>query len=143
MIPSAVVCFEDDFKACIAHLPCRWHRQATRTTNLLERLLRRGAPQVEDHPERLRQKPFTKLNVRRIDPRVRAVARIAIQRLGASSTRHAPQGARQQIRGIDHLVSTVVPPAPFQQECAWTGCNAAPQTFKLAARDKSLMARGG
>jgi len=38
-LPSAVVCFEDDFEACIAHLrlPIA-HRRVTRTTNLLERL---------------------------------------------------------------------------------------------------------
>jgi transposase-like protein len=38
-VPSAVACFEDDFEACIAHLRLPvTHRQATRTTNLLERL---------------------------------------------------------------------------------------------------------
>jgi putative transposase len=39
IVPSAVACFDDDFEACIAHvrLPVT-HRQATRTTNLLERL---------------------------------------------------------------------------------------------------------
>ena len=39
VVPSAVACFEDDFEACVAHLRLPvTHRQATRTTNLLERL---------------------------------------------------------------------------------------------------------
>jgi len=37
--PTAVICFEEDFEACIAHLHCPVpHRRAIRTTNLLERL---------------------------------------------------------------------------------------------------------
>lgn len=39
--PSAVICFEEDFEACIAHLRCpTTHRRRIRTTNLLERLFR-------------------------------------------------------------------------------------------------------
>ena len=35
--PSALVCFEEDFEACIAHLRLPiTHRRSTRTTNLLE-----------------------------------------------------------------------------------------------------------
>jgi putative transposase len=38
-LPSAVICLEDDFEACIAHLRFPiGHRRAIRTTNLLERL---------------------------------------------------------------------------------------------------------
>ncbi|MCA1951452.1 MAG: IS256 family transposase [Hyphomicrobiales bacterium] len=38
-LPSAVVCLDDDFEACIAHLKFPLaHRPAIRTTNLLERL---------------------------------------------------------------------------------------------------------
>lgn len=37
--PSAVICFKEDFEACIAHLHCPpTHRRVIRTTNLLERL---------------------------------------------------------------------------------------------------------
>ena len=41
--PSAVACFMDDFEACIAHLrlPIA-HRRATRTTNLLARIIHEG-----------------------------------------------------------------------------------------------------
>lgn len=39
--PSAVICFEEDFDACVAHLRCpTTHRRCIRTTNLLERLFR-------------------------------------------------------------------------------------------------------
>jgi len=39
LYPTAVICFEEDFEACIAHLHCPpSHRRAIRTTNLLERL---------------------------------------------------------------------------------------------------------
>jgi putative transposase len=38
-LATAVRCFTDDFEACIAHLRMpATHRQAIRTTNLLERL---------------------------------------------------------------------------------------------------------
>jgi len=39
--PSAVICFEEDFDACVAQLRCpTTHRKRIRTTNLLERLFR-------------------------------------------------------------------------------------------------------
>lgn len=39
--PSAVICFQEDFEACIAQLKCPTpHRRRIRTTNLLERLFR-------------------------------------------------------------------------------------------------------
>ncbi len=39
LLPTAINCFLDDFSACTAHLHLPLaHRQATRTTNLLERL---------------------------------------------------------------------------------------------------------
>ena len=53
VLPSAFICFDDDFGACIAHLRLPvTHRRFARTTNLLERLFveecgyRRSRPRI-------------------------------------------------------------------------------------------------
>ena len=54
--------FEEDFEACIAHLRLPLtRRRFIRTTNLLKRLFVRRAPTVEDHSQRLGEKPVLKL----------------------------------------------------------------------------------
>jgi len=61
-VPSAVACFEDDFEACIAHLRLPvTHRQATRTTNLLERLFVEERRRLKIIPNGLGEKAVLKL----------------------------------------------------------------------------------
>ena len=61
-LPSAAVCFMDDFEACIAHLrvPIA-HRRATRTTNLLERLFVEERRRLKIIPNAFGEKPVLKL----------------------------------------------------------------------------------
>jgi len=60
--PSAVMCFEDDFEACIAQLrlPIA-HRKAIRTTNLLERLFLEERRRSKIIPHAFGEKPVLKL----------------------------------------------------------------------------------
>jgi putative transposase len=60
--PGAVVCFEDDFEAAIAHLrlPIA-HRKAARTTNLLERLFGEDRRRTKVIPHAFGEKPVLKL----------------------------------------------------------------------------------
>ncbi|HSM20505.1 MAG TPA: IS256 family transposase [Hyphomicrobiales bacterium] len=61
-LPSAVACFRDDFEACIAHLRLPiTHRQATRTTNLLERLFVEERRRLKIIPNAFGEKPVLKL----------------------------------------------------------------------------------
>ena len=61
-VPSAVACFEDDFEACIAHLRLPvTHRQATRTTNLLERLFVEERRRLKIIPNGFGEKAVLKL----------------------------------------------------------------------------------
>ena len=61
-VPSAVACFEDDFEACIAHLRLPvTHRQATRTTNLLERLFVEERRRLKIVPNGFGEKAVLKL----------------------------------------------------------------------------------
>jgi putative transposase len=61
-LPSAVVCFEDDFEACIAHLRLPvTHRRSTRTTNLLERLFVEERRRLKIIPNGFGEKPVLKL----------------------------------------------------------------------------------
>jgi transposase-like protein len=59
---SAVACFMDDFEACIAHLrfPVT-HRQAIRTTNLLERLFVEERRRLKIIPNAFRERAVLKL----------------------------------------------------------------------------------
>ena len=61
-LPSAVVCFEDDFEACIAHLrlPIA-HRRVTRTTNLLERLFLEERRRTKTIPHAFGERAVLKL----------------------------------------------------------------------------------
>jgi len=61
-LPSAVACFQDDFDACIAHLrfPLA-HRQAIRTTNLLERLFGEERRRTKVIPHAFGERPVLKL----------------------------------------------------------------------------------
>lgn len=61
-LPGAVACFLDDFEACIAHLrfPLN-HRQAIRTTNLLERLFGEERRRSKVLPHAFGEKPLLKL----------------------------------------------------------------------------------
>jgi transposase-like protein len=62
LVPSAVVCFEDDFEACIAHLRLPvTHRRATRTTNLLERLFVEERRRLKIIPNGFGEKAVLKL----------------------------------------------------------------------------------
>ena len=60
--PGAVVCFEDDFEACIAQLrlPIA-HRKTARTTNLLERLFGEDRRRTKLIPHAFGEKPVLKL----------------------------------------------------------------------------------
>jgi putative transposase len=60
--PSALMCFEDDFEACIAHLrlPIA-QRRVTRTTNLLERLFGEERRRTKVIPHAFGEKPVLKL----------------------------------------------------------------------------------
>lgn len=61
-LPSAVVCFMDDFEACIAHLRMPIpHRRAIRTTNLLERLFVEERRRLKIIPNAFGEKPVLKL----------------------------------------------------------------------------------
>jgi putative transposase len=62
VVPSAAACFDDDFEACIAHLRLPvTHRQATRTTNLLERLFVEERRRLKIIPNGFGEKPVLKL----------------------------------------------------------------------------------
>jgi transposase-like protein len=62
VVPSAVACFEDDFEACVAHLRLPvTHRQATRTTNLLERLFVEERRRLKIIPNGFGEKAVLKL----------------------------------------------------------------------------------
>jgi transposase-like protein len=60
--PSAVGCFLEDFEACIAHLrfPLA-HRQAIRTTNLLERLFEEERRRTKVIPHAFGERPLVKI----------------------------------------------------------------------------------
>ena len=61
-LPSAVACFENDFKACIAHLRMPvTHRRAIRTTNLLERLFVEEPRRMKIIPNAFGERPVLKL----------------------------------------------------------------------------------
>jgi transposase-like protein len=61
-LPSAIACFIDDFEACIAHLRMPIpHRQAIRTTNLLERLFVEERRRLKIIPNAFGEKPVLKL----------------------------------------------------------------------------------
>ena len=61
-LPSAVVCFQDDFEACIAHLRLPvTHRRATRTTNVLERLFLEERRRLKIIPNAFGEKAVLKL----------------------------------------------------------------------------------
>jgi putative transposase len=61
-VPSAVVCFEDDLEACIAHLRLPvTHRRAARTTNLLERLFVEERRRLKIIPNGFGEKAVLKL----------------------------------------------------------------------------------
>lgn len=61
-LPSATACFLDDFEACIAHLrfPIT-HRKATRTTNMLERLLEEDRRRTKVMPHAFGERPMMKI----------------------------------------------------------------------------------
>jgi len=61
-LPSATVCFMDDFEACIAHLRLPvTHRRAIRTTNLLERLFVEERRRLKIIPNAFGERPVLKL----------------------------------------------------------------------------------
>src|SRR3712207_5186697 len=113
-VPSAVACFEDDFEACIAHLRLPvTHRRSTRTTNLLERLF------VEERrlkiiPNGFGEKPVLKLMFGRSRARCRALARLALHRVRATSDRRRPEGPRRRVRGHHHAFRQAIPNTRFQ-----------------------------
>ena len=62
VLPSAFICFDDDFGACIAHLrPPVTHRRFARTTNLLERLFVEERRRLKIIPNGFGEKPVLKL----------------------------------------------------------------------------------
>ncbi len=62
LLPSALACFEDDFEACVAHLPLPVaHRRVTRTTNPLERLFVEERRRLKIIPNGFGEKPVLKL----------------------------------------------------------------------------------
>jgi putative transposase len=60
--PTAVMCFEEDFEACINQLRCPiGHRKAVRTTNLLERLFVEERRRMKIMPTISGERPVLKL----------------------------------------------------------------------------------
>ena len=61
-LSSAIICFQDDFEACIAHLRLPvTHRRAIRTTNLLERLFVEERRRLKIIPNAWGERPGLKL----------------------------------------------------------------------------------
>lgn len=61
-LPAAVACFQEDFEACIAHLRFPLgHRQAIRTTNLLERLFGEERRRTKVMPHAFGERALLKL----------------------------------------------------------------------------------
>ena len=57
-----MICFEEDFEACIAHLHCPpAHRRAIRTTNLLERLFEEDRRRMKPIAVFFGERPVLKL----------------------------------------------------------------------------------
>ena len=60
--PTAVICFEEDFEACTAHLHCPpAHRRVIRTTNLLERLFEEDRRRMKTISVFFGERPVLKL----------------------------------------------------------------------------------
>ena len=120
VLPSAFICFDDDFGACIAHLR-RGHASALRQDDQPARTaVRRGAAKAQNHPQRLRRKAGAQTHVRRAHPRRRALARPALHRVRAAPDRRRQKGTRPGIRGLDHAAGKVIPAPRFQQIRALT-----------------------
>jgi transposase-like protein len=61
-LPAVVQCFQEDFDACIAHLPFPLrHRRVIRTTNLLERLVLEERRRTKIIPHAFGERPVLKL----------------------------------------------------------------------------------
>ena len=96
----AVACFKDDFEACIAHLRMPvTHRRAIRTTNLLERLFVEERRRLKIIPNAFGERAGAEADVRRADPRRRALAIDQSHRVRAPPDGRRQKGARSGIRG--------------------------------------------
>ena len=93
---------------------------STRTTNLLERLFVEERRRLKIIPNGFGEKPVLKLMFGGSRPRRRALARLALHRVRASSDRRHPEGPRCRIRGHDHPFRQAVPDTLFQQIRALT-----------------------
>ena len=102
-LPSAVACFQDDFEACIAHLRMPvTHRRAIRTTNLLERLFVEERRRLKIIPNASGRAPRPEADVRRHDPRRRALAQGPLHRVRAPPDRGRQTGTRRRVPGRQH-----------------------------------------
>jgi transposase-like protein len=90
-LPSALACLQDDFEACITHLrfPLA-HRQAIRTTNLLEQLFGEERRRTKVIPHAFGERALLKLMYAASDPSGRTLARLAHERIRApTADRHS------------------------------------------------------
>ena len=99
VLPSAFICFDDDFGACIAHLRPVTHRRFARTTNLLERLFVEERRRLKIIPNGFgRSRCSNSCSARSSAPR--ALARPPLHRVRAAPDRRRQKGTRPGIRGL-------------------------------------------
>jgi transposase-like protein len=90
-LAAALACLQDDFEACITHLrfPLA-HRQAIRTTNLLEQLFGEERRRTKVIPHAFGERAMLKLMYAASDPSGRTLARLAHERIRApTADRHS------------------------------------------------------
>lgn len=91
LVHEGLACLQDDFEACITHLrfPLA-HRQAIRTTNLLEQLFGEERRRTEVIPHAFGERAMLKLMYAASDPSGRTLARLAHERIRApTADRHS------------------------------------------------------
>lgn len=120
-LPSAVAWFQDDFEACIAHLPLPDHPSARAQDHESPRAPVPGrAPAAQDHPQRVRREGGAEAVVRSHDPGRRALARSAGDRLRAPPARGHQRRARRRIPGLNRPPAGCTPAQSFQHSPALT-----------------------
>ena len=116
-LPSAVSCFMDDFEACIAHLRLPvTHRQATRTTNLLERLFLEERRRLKIIPNAFGEKAVLKLMfaaMTRAAERWRAVKITDFERRQMAALRTELDQEYEALNGLTPNASKAKPQTQF------------------------------
>jgi len=90
-LAAALACLQDDFEACITHLSFPLaHRQAIRSTNLLEQLFGEERRRTKVIPHAFGERAMLKLMYAASDPSRRTLARLAHDRIRApTADRHS------------------------------------------------------